>query len=43
MALSNAITVNGILIRFVFACILVFTTNNPFNYSLYHLVKSYPN
>ena len=42
MALSNTITGSGILMRFIFACILVFASYNPSGHSFYHLVKSYP-
>ncbi len=42
MALSNTITGSGILMRLIFACILVFATYNPSGHSFYHLVKSYP-
>jgi len=42
MALSNTITGSGILMRFIFACILVFTTYNPSGHSFYHLIKTYP-
>ncbi len=44
MAIST-ITPGGILLRFLFACILVFATYNPHpsGYSFYHMVSGYLN
>lgn len=42
MALTSTITGSGILMRFIFACLLVFATYNPAGYSFYHLLTGYP-
>ena len=43
MALTQTISGGGIMLRFLFACILVFASYNPSGYSIYHLFETYPN